>query len=385
MTFNSSTRAVLSCILVLALLGAIGCESTARRINPDASPDGTLTVRGIPDLPGEVTLVDGRWEGEPFVAGSASRARLQLVESALVSADIDEDGVEETFAVVIATTGGTGSFHYLAAFRPGLVGLESVALQFLGDRVRIERLEIEDDAVHLDLVEHGDGDPMCCPTQNVSRRYALVGDQLVPAAEAGHDTSERLWGHVVQTPETRYFETCDGSRLWLVDGVTEVSVADLYREFAMADYAPVFFDVEVRRVDVPDAVLAADYEGAIEIVDILRAEREGFGCRLAADGLVLLGFGNEPGWRLDLRDNGARFTTLGMDTGASTLEIPGRTRFTEQGIEFESADASLSAAARKQPCRDTMSGTFFSHTVELRHDGRLLSGCGVPGYEGSAR
>jgi uncharacterized membrane protein len=369
-------------LLACTLLGTGGCERAARPTTVDATAAGVMTVRGIPDLPDEVSVVDGQWVGEPVVPGSASRSRLQVVQSTLVAADVDTDGVDESFGVVVAATGGTGSFYYLAAFRPDGAGMESTAITFLGDRVEIEDLVIEDNTVRVDLVEHGDGDPMCCPTRKVSRHYALVGSRLVPAPEVGVDTSERLWGHVVWSHETRHLEACDGSRLWLIDGVTEVTVADLYREFATAEYAPVFFDVEVRRVDVPDAGFAADYEQAVEIVDIFRVEREGFGCRLPADGLLLLGFGNEPGWRLDLGESGATFTSLAIDTGASALEVPGLARVTDDDIAFDSTDGTLAATARKQPCRDTMSGTFFSHTVEVRHNDRLLSGCGVPGRGG---
>ena len=378
MTRNPNTRSLLPAAIVLAALVASSCDRHARTAGREQGASGPVTVKGIPDFPGEVTLQDGYWEGEPFIAGGATRPGLVLDASTMASADLDGDGEFESVAVITATTGGSGSYYYLVAFRPRDGGLESVATLFLGDRIKIMDLVVGDETVRLDLVEHGDGDPMCCPTRSVSRQYSLVGGELVPAAQDGRAEVERLWGYIVWAHESRQFESCDGSRrAWLLDSVTETAIGDLYREFATDDYAPVFFDVAARRVDMPDAAFAADYTEAIEIVDVLRVEREGFGCRLDVDGLLFRAFGNEPAWRLDLREDGAKLSSMTLD--GDNLEIPGRVRYEEQGVAFESADAGLSAHVLKQPCRDTMSGTYFSHTVEIRHGDRRLSGCGVPG------
>ena len=50
---------------------------------------------GLRDLAGPVTLKDGRWEGEPFEPGAASRPTLSLAPGFRLTGDIDGDGAEE--------------------------------------------------------------------------------------------------------------------------------------------------------------------------------------------------------------------------------------------------------------------------------------------------
>ena len=65
----------------------------------------------------------------------------------------------------------------------------------LGDRVRIESLEIIDGQIVLEMVTHGPEDPMCCPTQLVRNTYALAGGALQERrSEAiGEKPAEEVW------------------------------------------------------------------------------------------------------------------------------------------------------------------------------------------------
>ena len=207
MTRNPSTRALLPAAIVLAALVASSCERHAKTAGGDQGASGPVTVQGIPDFPGEVTLQDGYWEGEPFIAGGATRPGLVLDASTMASTDLDSDGENESVAVITATTGGSGSYYYLVAFRRRDGGLESVATLFLGDRIKIIDLVAGDETVRLNLVEHGDGDPMCCPTRSVSRQYSLDGSELVPAEQDGRAQVERLCGYIVWAHESSQFES----------------------------------------------------------------------------------------------------------------------------------------------------------------------------------
>jgi len=130
---------------------------------------------------GTLTLTDGRYEGEPFVEGGATRLVVTLVEP-VAFGDVDGDGVEDAAVALVADPGGSGSFTYLAAVIDQDGMGHNVATELLGDRVKIGALSIAGGEIVVDMVTHGPDDPMCCPTQRVVQRYALQGDALVQTA-----------------------------------------------------------------------------------------------------------------------------------------------------------------------------------------------------------
>jgi len=93
--------------------------------------------------------------------------------------DLNGDGVDDAAVILIESSGGSGSFIYLAAVINEDGTPVNVATQFVGDREQVKAISIEDGEITLNMVTHGPDDPMCCPTQEVTKRYRLAGDQLV--------------------------------------------------------------------------------------------------------------------------------------------------------------------------------------------------------------
>ena len=56
---------------------------------------------------------------------------------------------------------------------------ENIASIFLGDRVIVQQIAIENGQVVLYILTHGLHDSMCCPTRKVSRKYGLRGHKLI--------------------------------------------------------------------------------------------------------------------------------------------------------------------------------------------------------------
>jgi heat shock protein HslJ len=127
---------------------------------------------------GAITLTNGRYEGEPFVEGGATRLVVTLV-SPLAFGDLDGDGVDDAVVILVANPGGSGTFHTLEAVRNERGEPVHLASYSLGDRVRVRSLAIEGGQIALEMVTHGPDDPMCCPTQVVHNTYALEGGELV--------------------------------------------------------------------------------------------------------------------------------------------------------------------------------------------------------------
>ena len=92
-------------LFVLALAGLAGC---------DTAPGGleSATISGIYENP--IKLKDGRYEGEPFVPGGASRPTVTLLPEPRARFDVDGDGSPEWLAVLAESSGGSGTFLYLA-------------------------------------------------------------------------------------------------------------------------------------------------------------------------------------------------------------------------------------------------------------------------------
>jgi hypothetical protein len=128
-----------------------------------------------------IQLTDGTYEGEPFVEGGASRPTVTFIEPYALG-DLNGDGVDDAVVLLVESSGGSGSFVYLAAVlnqegKPG-----NVDTVLLGDRVQVQSLTIANGQINATMLTHGPDDPMCCPTQTVEQTYELQGNKLVQTA-----------------------------------------------------------------------------------------------------------------------------------------------------------------------------------------------------------
>jgi len=145
------------------------------------APKGDLanaTYAGI--YPQPVTLKDGRWEGEPFSPGGASRPVVTLVRGLTPRGDLDGDGAPDAAALLVEDSGGSGSFVYLAAMGFSEAGARNLGTVGLGDRVQVRDLAIADGQIRVDMVVAGEGDPMAFPGSKVRARFRLADGTLRP-------------------------------------------------------------------------------------------------------------------------------------------------------------------------------------------------------------
>ncbi len=126
-----------------------------------------------------VRLAGGVWH-EQVTLDSAPGITVALADLAAFG-DLDHDGETDAAVVLAVNTGGSGTFHYLAALlnREGKPLFADAIL--LGDRVRVKGVWIHDALVIVEMTAHGSQDPFCCPTQELTRTYRLKGTALVRA------------------------------------------------------------------------------------------------------------------------------------------------------------------------------------------------------------
>lgn len=139
------------------------------------------TYNGIMD--GPVTLMDGRWEGEPFVEGGASRPTVGLVDNFNLTGDLNQDGLDEAVALLWESSGGSGNRLFLAAVSSGNKVVTNLGTALIGDRVQIRSGAINDGRITLDIVRAGPEDAACCPTEKALVSWALSEDGLTQVAD----------------------------------------------------------------------------------------------------------------------------------------------------------------------------------------------------------
>jgi hypothetical protein len=87
-------------------------------------------------------------------------------------------------AVVLASQlGGSGTFLELVAVLNEGGEPQAVDSILLGDRVPVSSVEIVDRQIVVRLRLHGPADPLCCPTVEATRTYALSGNVLTLVSE----------------------------------------------------------------------------------------------------------------------------------------------------------------------------------------------------------
>lgn len=153
-------------------------ESSKSTHAPTAREAAAATYFGLFDS-GAITLADGHWQGKPFVAGGSSAPRAGLVEHFLLRGDLDDDGMDEAVVLLWTSSGGSGTFDYLAVLdREADGSVVNRSTISLGDRVKLREGTVPDGLIVVDLVQAGPDDAACCPGQKVRWTLALEGETL---------------------------------------------------------------------------------------------------------------------------------------------------------------------------------------------------------------
>jgi uncharacterized membrane protein len=377
-------------IIVLVAASAAACgdsETVAGEGSPGvsaASPALTETAlqnaayKGILDDP--VILSGGRFEGEPFAPGSASRPVVTLVPGVTATGDLLGDASDEAVVALAHNAGGSGVFMYLAVMREERGNPENIATISLGDRARITALAIDDGNLVADLVEHGPNDPMCCPTRAVRRQWRFDDGEPVAVDSASEEQAARFRGHLVWGHESRSFTECEGGREgWVIDDSGD-ELAAVYDELTNDPYQPMFVEVRGAWVGAPADGFGAGFEEALRITELLRAESEGFGCRLDLAGLQFVASGNEPSWRLRIREDGMSMRLMGSP---DEIVFPAPVKQVQPTLvtyESGNAESRIQVVLEKRRCVDTMSGARYAWKAQVDIDGKRLAGCAAEGF-----
>jgi heat shock protein HslJ len=156
---------------ILGVLAVIPAEAA-----PTPEQLGNIAYTGI--FEHAITLTNGRWEGEPFVAGGSSRPAVGLIDDFILTGDLNADGNDEAVVLLWESTGGSGVYTYIAV--TGLRDDKPYTLDtaLIGERVQVRAGRIVGKRIELDVVQQGPGDAACCPSQKATRYWNLDASGL---------------------------------------------------------------------------------------------------------------------------------------------------------------------------------------------------------------
>jgi hypothetical protein len=166
---------ILIALSLVSMVFAAGCTSQSEPLTEESLKNAAY--KGI--YPEALVLTAGRYEGEPFVEGGASRPQVTLIEP-YAFGDLNGDGMDDAAVLLVENSGGSGSFVYLAAVLNQDGKPVNKATRLLGDRVQIQALRIESGQIRVETLTHAPNDPLCCPSQESISTFNLEESELAP-------------------------------------------------------------------------------------------------------------------------------------------------------------------------------------------------------------
>jgi len=187
---------------------------------------------------------------------------------------------------------------------------------------------------------------------------------------------ELVWGH-----ESRSFIECDATpetASWVVDE-TDGEVKRIYEELSFEPYQPLFFEVLAERAPALATGFGAEYIDSLVVLEVRRAEFEGWGCRGDMSDLEFRGTGTEPFWSLEIR---ASVLTLRRPDLPEPLEWAPVSANEDGGtVSYlaEGENGAIEIEFHETVCVDAMAGSYFPYVVEVRLAEQTLNGCALAG------
>ncbi len=134
-----------------------------------------------------ITLSDGKAEGRFFegklggdeTPNTGYTLTLSTSTSSYASGDLTGDGVPNVVATIRVWSGGSGYFTYLTVFENSGGNFKYLASKALGDRIKVNSVNIESSIISVDIITQGPNEPMCCGTLRVVRQFRMTGNDLV--------------------------------------------------------------------------------------------------------------------------------------------------------------------------------------------------------------
>ena len=183
-------------LLLVVLVLAVGVALSKRDGERSKVIENTPTPQAIPTPENEITLgsdplnisyevggtvvklVDGEYEG--VIPGSAAKVVTSVWDVYIDS--LTQEGRDDAAVILVQNPGGSGTFYYIAAGidkGDGYLGTNAI---FLGDRIAMQTVEIDNMQIIVNYTDNVEGDSMADGTSvGVSKWFVVDGDKLIEA------------------------------------------------------------------------------------------------------------------------------------------------------------------------------------------------------------
>jgi heat shock protein HslJ len=158
-----------------AVLGALAV-TPANAAAPSLEQLANMAYTGIYEH--AIMLKNGRWEGDPFMAGGTARPAVGLVDDFILTGDLDADGNDEAVVLLWESTGGSGTYSYMAVTGMRDDTPYTIGTALIGERVQVRTGRIVGNRIELDVIQQGTGDAACCPSQKATHSWTLDASGL---------------------------------------------------------------------------------------------------------------------------------------------------------------------------------------------------------------
>ncbi|HEY9087561.1 MAG TPA: META domain-containing protein [Anaerolineaceae bacterium] len=131
-----------------------------------------VIVEGTP-----VTLVNGYSEVEGAVGAGKT---ITQVFGNVAAGDLNADGLEDAVFVLTQSTGGSGTFYYVAATLQTAAGYAGTNAVYLGDRIAVQSTSIAAGSITVNYADRKPEEPFAAaPTVKQTRVFKIEGGKLV--------------------------------------------------------------------------------------------------------------------------------------------------------------------------------------------------------------
>lgn len=180
-------KKILILAIVLMALGGLYALQQSSEGELDNEPAGTPTSSDFRPNPsnatftfddGPITLSQGRNEREIVPGGALTEETLLTDHRAY--GDLNNDGRNDTAAVIVRQSGASGIFIYVAAFVSGPTAYKGTNALFVGDRVNPQNISISDGVITLGYLDRDPDEPFAAePTISTERHFVFRSGELV--------------------------------------------------------------------------------------------------------------------------------------------------------------------------------------------------------------
>jgi uncharacterized membrane protein len=217
-----------------------------------------------------------------------------------------------------------------------------------------------------------------------TRQAVEARDTVEHSAPVARESAGEIFrGYLVMLPEGSSLKVCGSEeKSWIVD-LTAGELSAVYAKQATNPGDPVFVEFRGILDPAPSVGFGAGYANQLTILELRHAALEGRGCNEDLQAVEFRARGNEPFWSLDIAKSGMVFSDFGRSIRlafpyAAPKVSSGRWRYV--ATAGDGGEHRIAINIERDPCTDSMSGAYFTFTVEVDVDGSPYIGCAMQGW-----